>query len=325
MTSHADYRCGFLPSSVKEVLAEFFDLLPPFKSAVVRSIDSTTETEDVASFLNSEGIQANICSQNVIVTAEALARASNADMFTGFDEVWLIPGSSSRRHIPDSILLTSDAFELVDVIPQAVLNLLNQLHCPLAMGDGCGLNYVTRDVHLANALQETCIRESEGDCWSGWRQYQQRIGECSIFSEGRVQTLARIFEEDELRPLHDLLLAMEASLDQSGLFDGRFHLDSGQHNGGWIGYNVNRKRYFYYVSLAAPEQLVFQAFEAPVDPGKYDGSTGQLYEAWGKWRWHERLDLADEIVSFYTRSKDEQMTILIGFLQESYKVAQSLE
>lgn len=74
-----------------------------------------------------------------------------------------------------------------------------------------------------------------------------------------------------------------------------------------------------------PELLTFETFNAPVDPARWDGGTGRIYERYSAWRWGRDLDLLDPGVDFFAVSRQKQVEILVDFLRESLAIARTLE
>ena len=122
---------------------------------------------------------------------------------------------------------------------------------------------------------------------------------------------------------------MGRALEQSRIVETRYGVVSGGkgdgYEGVWIGYSVDNMRYYFYVMLADPEKLVFQAFKPAVDPDKHDGATGRLVKEYGEWRWEDALDLSANEGEFFELGKEEQIAQLVEFLRSSREYATGIE
>ena len=75
-----------------------------------------------------------------------LLRAVNVPgLMAGFDEVWLFDHGRPNKEVPLGIVLTSDAVNFNEQLPEGLETYMRETRCVLALGDGCGLNYATWD------------------------------------------------------------------------------------------------------------------------------------------------------------------------------------
>lgn len=147
----------------------------------------------------------------------------------------------------------------------------------------------------------------------GIRAFEKRAGQRLVFDLPATKPV--VSAEEELSPLWTLLQLMrEAWRDVRPDDDLRY--GSGQHSGGWIGWNVNRMTYFVSVLYPNPEVVGFQLYlEGPgVDPDRWDSSRGELVRVLGRYRWNDYLDLASQGLDFFSSTKKTQRQLLAGFI-----------
>jgi hypothetical protein len=77
----------------------------------------------------------------------------------------------------------------------------------------------------------------------GLASYQKNHSSDSVLITRRVRSLAPLAAEQDLQPLHDLLMMMNEALLILGVAP-QPKLDSGRSHGGWIGYNLNNSLTF---------------------------------------------------------------------------------
>ncbi len=159
----------------------------------------------------------------------------------------------------------------------------------------------------------------------GVRRHLRRAGDESVLRKP-IKSPAHLTEDPDLRPLHDLLLLMRHAVEQvQQPTPYPWSFGCGQQEGGWIGYNLGLMAYFFYLPLGAPEIVRFQAFEAPLDPNRFDGRLGRLVETYGRVRWEHDLDLGTASGAFFQQAREQQLATLHSFLGESLQFARSLE
>ena len=147
-----------------------------------------------------------------------------------------------------------------------------------------------------------------------------------FFTNGtRYRNPGKLLESPELLPLYQLMYLLgEAAVgvkDHDGKnFQVRF--DSGQHNGGWIGYNLNKMDYFIQVSVSQPEKLIFNTYRRPFDPALWDGAVGRYRRDRSPNRWENVLDLAAPEPGFFDLEKTQQFDLIQKFVQDSIEAAE---
>jgi hypothetical protein len=91
-------------------------------------------------------------SGNVVVTEEELRTALSKGVFTGFDEVWIFTDSPPIEDMQTLPSATSESTDFDSALPQELLEFLETTSFRVILGDGCGLNYATRDREIAELL-----------------------------------------------------------------------------------------------------------------------------------------------------------------------------
>lgn len=139
----------------------------------------------------------------------------------------------------------------------------------------------------------------------------------------RIRSLARVADHDELEPLHNILQLMGHALDQLGI-EPKPKFDSGQQYGGWLGYNIERTKYWFCIYYPSPDALVFEtliskghvANKAPLMVGEYVPRGNYTY-------WINTLDLAEQDGEFFKLDRNEQLAKILDFARLSYAQARA--
>ena len=142
----------------------------------------------------------------------------------------------------------------------------------------------------------------------------------------RIGSIARLNEMEHCEPLKNILLQMEHVLQQHPDVED-FRLDSGPLGPeAWVGFNIDRMQYFFFLRLNEPETLTLDRYLRPVDPALPDVSKGRLVRpnSAGVTGWRTTLDLADPDVGYFGSTQTEQVAILTDFFRVSFAYAQRL-
>jgi hypothetical protein len=144
---------GTRPSgTVSDTLLRLHPLACQNWTFLVRSIDSAHSQDDLSNSLSFHTIPYRVLDGNIYLDSEAILKALAAEVFTGFDEVWILSGevpSGDLTHLPSA---TSDATDFSKGIPEKLMKALQGIDCVAVLGDGCGLNYATSDERIAREL-----------------------------------------------------------------------------------------------------------------------------------------------------------------------------
>ncbi len=144
---------GMTPSgNVADALRRVLPLFHREWITVIRSIDSASSQDDLAKALTFHKVPHNCTNGNICFSVGDLQRVLDADVFTGFDEVWIVSGSSPSfdlGHLPSA---TSDATDFSARMPKDLRLAIEKTNCILVVGDGCGLNYATTDEQICEAI-----------------------------------------------------------------------------------------------------------------------------------------------------------------------------
>ena len=74
-----------------------------------------------------------------------------------------------------------------------------------------------------------------------------------------------------------------------------------------------------------PDTVEFQVWNARLDPAKHVDGTGKFEKKHGRTRWSNTLNLASQRAGFFGASKDDQLSALRDFVEESYRLARGME
>jgi hypothetical protein len=137
-----------------------------------------------------------------------------------------------------------------------------------------------------------------------------------------VMSLSRMDRFPELAPLRNILQMMGEALDAIG-YEPKPRLDSGQHQGGWIGYNLSAMSYFFTIYYTNPEVLVFETNlgKGDIRPN-INISTGRFVSRGGHSYWENRLDLAEPSRGFLSMKRSEQFDLIKEFCKSSLEEAE---
>jgi hypothetical protein len=145
---------GHKDTTIAEVLESFFDQLPLFQRVAVRCLDSDSDPRAIYEVLLRHAIDGRLESHSVSLTSTQLRHAAANHVFTGFDELWFSQSEKRIDAIPSDIVLTSDAVNFSERIPEGLGTTMKNLASILVLGDGCGLNYATWDSRFSELLCE---------------------------------------------------------------------------------------------------------------------------------------------------------------------------
>lgn len=171
--------------------------------------------------------------------------------------------------------------------------------------------------------QSLMVPQLRSSVSTGLRDYLAAHRDDSVFNK-RIRSLTRLSKHDELRPLHDLLLMLDEALQRLGVSP-PIRLDSGQSEGGWIGYNIHSMHYFLYLRLARPEVLIFQDYRGPVAKAAVQPGKGYLAITSDKTTWKNEMDLVSEEIGFFQASRSGQLQLLEDFFLNSRSWAEEIE
>ncbi|MFG0256850.1 MAG: hypothetical protein ACF8GE_03005 [Phycisphaerales bacterium JB043] len=147
---------GMMPgANVCETLTRVLRLRGNEWRAVVRSIDSACTTGDLTKALAFHRIAYDVINRNICLSLDALQNALSNDVFTGFDEVWIIEGPPPAFDLAPLPYATSDGADFSSKFPEKLADAMEQTNCVLILGDGCGLNYCATYQQLQEEVTRT--------------------------------------------------------------------------------------------------------------------------------------------------------------------------
>jgi len=163
IVSYKDYVAGWLDSSIHD----FLDVLSPsaasIKYALITCLDSNPNPASLRNKspeLESIANKMRILGNGLLLPTELLFETDSRNrIFFGFDEVWFFPTKNVQAK-PATVSLVGPAR-----LNQARFNKLGKWmsnnDCPLALGDGEGLNFVVRAHGLVRFLLGYSIEQPD--------------------------------------------------------------------------------------------------------------------------------------------------------------------
>jgi hypothetical protein len=173
------------------------------------------------------------------------------------------------------------------------------------------------------AKQNMIIKKVKSPISESLKSYQKKVPDYAK-ALGNMRSTKRLEEIQELRPVYDLMILMGDALTvlESKV---KFRFLSGQHNGGWMGFGLNRMDYFFALYYSNPEALAFRSYLLKIDETKFDGKLGKIWFEVKRWRWMNELNLVADGFDFFAETKESQMKILKDFLKQSYNYVQKIK
>jgi hypothetical protein len=142
----------------------------------------------------------------------------------------------------------------------------------------------------------------------------------------RIRNLDILANYPELEPLHNVLMMMGEVLTTIDFYP-KPKLDSGQHNGGWIGYTMENLRFGFSIYYKDPDLISFDTYRFKPDKAKFENKKKKIGRVFidyrGKLRYENVLNLVSS--KFLLKSKEKQIQILEKLLKEGYDFVQSIE
>ena len=166
------------------------------------------------------------------------------------------------------------------------------------------------------------ISKVKSEVSKGLKSYQKRFGDIAE-SLKRMRSFEKMNSDKDLHPLRDLLKLMDQALTSIET-ETKPRLESGKMKGGWAGYVFDRLKYALCVYYSQPENLVFETFNLKINPNKYDGELGVIWQEGKKLRWRNELNLADLDIQFFSSTKKTQLKIIEDFLKQSYQYSKTI-
>ncbi len=172
--------------------------------------------------------------------------------------------------------------------------------------------------HLAFASVKSPLSE-------GIQNHMKEYGSESVL-QTHIKSLQRLDIYPELKPLQNLLCLMGQAVTDVLPEDVQSQFDSGQHSGGWIGYNLGKMKYFFHVYYFEQpdfdqEAIVFSTYNRPIEKAAIPEGDGRIVISDGHEVWQNELDLDEDFFSF---PANVQLEKIEEFLTESYKMGEKI-
>jgi len=144
---------GMVRGHVSDALLRILRLRRHDWLVVIRQIDSASSQEDLTKALAFHCVPYQLINGNVCVSIDAVQSAVE-ELFTGFDEVWIVSGKPPSFDLASLPHATSESTDFSSGVPDEVLSAMDRTNCVVILGDGCGLNYAT----TAEEIQQEIVK-----------------------------------------------------------------------------------------------------------------------------------------------------------------------
>lgn len=167
------------------------------------------------------------------------------------------------------------------------------------------------------------VEEERSQLSKELRAYMKGKGDKSIFE--RPFKVDQIREEQGLDNLYGLLLLMQKAAKK--IYNWRSSPFSEGYTDGWVGINLNKNLYCFYLWLEKPEIIYFQRYHADtssksrkkVNVENWDGETGWIYRG----TWHIEKDLTE--TKYFSESREgKRLEIIEKFFKDSLEYADKI-
>ncbi len=135
--------------SLKSLVESFGNIV-----AVVRSLDSSREGNDLQKILDFHRVPYKLVQGNVCLFEAELKQALNSNVFTGFDEIWLFFDDAPQEDLSEIPYCTSDSSNFDEKINDKILMTFQEIGCVAILADGCGLNFLTDNDDFYNKIRQ---------------------------------------------------------------------------------------------------------------------------------------------------------------------------
>jgi len=146
----------------------------------------------------------------------------------------------------------------------------------------------------------------------GLNHYRERYGDIGQ-SLQRMRSLEKLDADKALIPLSNLLRLMREAFSIIKVIP---RLESGQTQGGWVGFVFNNLDFIFEISYSQPENLVFKTAKFKIDPDKFDCKLGKIWKQSNKIKWKDELNLSE--IGFFQKDRQRQFEVIEAFLKQSY-------
>lgn len=143
-----------ISANIPYVLSEVHDLIKN-SQVLLTAIDSQENVADSLIIQRAIGDGVLIQKFNNYVSfpsSELYNLIDNYNLFNGFDEIWFFRNIVNVVNPPDVPLVTPYELKISDL--QNIEKWMISSSCYFAIGDGCGLNYITTDEKIDQKLKK---------------------------------------------------------------------------------------------------------------------------------------------------------------------------
>jgi hypothetical protein len=157
------YVAGWLNSSIEEFLAVLPRSSENMAYALITCLDSNPDPAFL--FKNNADLRAAMngaitLKKGLLVPTKLLHKASlRAQLFVGFDEIWLLPTDAVKSKPPSAAIVGPNRIDQETL--QELGHWMSANDCSLALGDGVGLNIIVKADGLAKHVIAHSLAQPE--------------------------------------------------------------------------------------------------------------------------------------------------------------------
>lgn len=169
MRKNPEYTTGWIDSDVHHFLMNIGAPPASMAHALITCLDSNLDLPVLvrkSPELRASGLRGRFVGTSLLVrTKDLLAAERRERLFFGFDEVWFFSRSVLRPK-PKKVCLIGPE-KLTHPLSRELVTWMHANGCSLGLGDGCGLNFVTKLSGVARYIVDECVEAANGYAATG--------------------------------------------------------------------------------------------------------------------------------------------------------------
>jgi hypothetical protein len=144
---------GWLEDAIWALAKDKCEGLRRFPYCLITCVDSNPDVKFMDGIFTRE-TSCSVYGNGLLVRdAQIVEIGERYNLFNPFDEMWLFENPPTQEK-PDTFSIVAPLDLNKDPLPQGLLEWFNASGCVLGLGDGIGLNYVTANKSIFDALLE---------------------------------------------------------------------------------------------------------------------------------------------------------------------------
>lgn len=172
-------------------------------------------------------------------------------------------------------------------------------------------------------FQNATLTKVSSTISQGIINYQKNnTGTKSILNR-RFRSLDKLFQVNDLRPLHDLMMLVFECLKEI-VGEKMLKLDSSNNKSGRgnVAYNINQGEYFVWVEYRQPEILIITTYNRLIEENLENLRFGKIVIEYKRLQWKNTVDLVAQ--GFFMLDKQEQLSLLRKIIISNLEFAESI-